>query len=186
MGKADQEILPGVGPAASVRSLKDDVAYDVKRIVLRQSLLYVINIGSRVVFYAICLFLMWRGVKSFFPDAAPAVPVQTSVQSVADASGAAVASGVNAPLVLGLALVVLLLPVVTISFIRTMVAKRSNEVNAFTLGVYTAIDLILAFFMVGASLQTTGAIVLFVSAGIFSLIYNLTVMNYALRLEDGR
>ena len=96
------------------------------------------------------------------------------------------ASAVGAPWVLGLALAVLLLPVVTISFIRTMVSKRSNGVNAFTLGVYTAIDAIIAYFMVGMSLETTASVVLFVGAVLFALFYNMAVMNFAVRLEDGR
>ena len=184
MGLATEEIKPGVGPGARVRNLKDDVAYDVKRVVLRQSILYLINIGSKVAFYAVCLFLMWRGVLSFFPDRPAPAPV--SAVEVVPVHASQTASDASAPLVLGLSLVVLLLPVVTISFIRAMVARRSNKVNAFTLAVYTAIDLILAYFMIGMSLETTASVLLFVGAGVFSLIYNLTVMNYALKLEDGR
>ena len=40
--------------------------------------------------------------------------------------------------------------------------------------------------MVGASLETTASVVLFVGATLFSLIYNVTIMNYAVRLEDGK
>ena len=165
-------------PEVRGRSLKDDVVYDVKRAILRQSILCIIRIAGKVSLCAACLFLMWRGIRSFFPEPRPtptvqAVPVQ-----------AAAASSAGAPLVLGLALVVLMLPIVTITFIRTMVSKRSNGVNAFTLGVYTAIDMILAYFMVGATFETTASVVLFVGAAIFSLVYNVAVMNYALRLED--
>ena len=69
---------------------------------------------------------------------------------------------------------------------RTMVSKRSNGVNAFTLGIYTAIDFILSYFVVGPKFDTTVKTVAFIGMGIFSLMYNFMVMNYALKLEDGR
>lgn len=132
---------------------------------------------------------MWRGVKSFAPDEQPAtaaVEVQPAAASGDNVSAALAATGVGAPAVLAFLLAILLLPVVTISFIRTMVSKRSNGVNALTLAIYTAADFILAFFMVGATLGTTGKAVVFIGVGIFSLFYNFIVMNYALKLEDGR
>ncbi len=79
--------------------------------------------------------------------------------------------------------VMLLLPVVTISFIRTMVAKKSNGVNAFVLGVYTVVDLILAFFMVGGSLSSFFAVVVFLLAGVLAFLYNVKIMTFAVRLE---
>lgn len=80
-------------------------------------------------------------------------------------------------------IVMLLLPVVTISFIRTMVAKKSNGVNAFVLGVYTTVDLILAFFMVGGSLSSFFSVVMFLLAGIVAFLYNVKIMTFAVRLE---
>lgn len=85
---------------------------------------------------------------------------------------------------LGFVLFVLLLPVVTISFIRTMVAKRSNRVNVFVLGVYTAIDVILAFFMVGGTIGSFAAVVVFLAASLSALLYNVSLMSFALRLES--
>ena len=79
---------------------------------------------------------------------------------------------------------VLLLPVVTILFIRTMVAKKSNGINAFVLGIYTAIDLILAFFMVGGSLSSFFAVVMFLIAGGLAFLYNVKIMTFAVRLEE--
>lgn len=78
----------------------------------------------------------------------------------------------------------LLLPVVTISFIRTMVAKKSNGVNAFVLGIYTAVDLILAFFMVGGSLSSFFAVAVFLLAGGLAFLYNVKIMTFAVRLEE--
>lgn len=84
---------------------------------------------------------------------------------------------------LGFVLVALLLPVVTISFIRTMVAKRSNKVNAFMLGVYTVIDMILAFFMIGGAFNSFGVVIVFLVASMLAFLYNVSLMSFALRLE---
>ncbi len=81
-------------------------------------------------------------------------------------------------------LIALLLPVFTISFIRAMVAKKSNGVNAFVLGVYTLVDLIFAWMMVGGSFASAIQIWLFVVAGIGAFLYNVRIMTFALRLED--
>lgn len=79
---------------------------------------------------------------------------------------------------------VLLLPVVTISFIRTMVAKKSNGVNAFVLGIYTTVDLILAFFMVGGSLSSFFTVAVFLLSGVLAFLYNVKIMTFAVRLEE--
>lgn len=79
---------------------------------------------------------------------------------------------------------VLLLPVVTISFIRTMVAKKSNGINAFVLGIYTTVDLILAFFMVGGSLSSFFYVVVFLLAGVLAFLYNVKIMTFAVRLGE--
>ncbi len=84
---------------------------------------------------------------------------------------------------LGFVLLVLLLPVLTISFVRTMVAKRSNRVNVFVLGVYTAIDMILAFFMVGGTFGSFAAVAVFIGASLAAFLYNVSLMSFALRLE---
>ena len=180
-----RELKTGAGPSKRERSLPADVAYDVQRLLYRKWIIAAIEYLLKFAFFAGLLWLAWRGVKSLLPEDTPAPQAPADVQAVPDAP-AAQAAAIGAPAVLGLALAVLLLPVMTISFIRTMVAKRSNRVNAFTLGVYTAIDMILAYFMVGASLETAVSAVLFTGASLLSLIYNMTVMNYAVKLEDGK
>lgn len=177
-----RELKTGAGPSKRERKLSDDVAYDVQRVLYRKWIIATVEFLLKIAFVAAVVWLAWRGVKSLLPAPA-AAPAPTPEVSAAPAAQAA---AIGAPLVLGLALAVLLLPVVTIMFIRTMVSKRSNSVNAFTLGVYTAIDMIFAYFMVGASFESVSSVVLFIGASIFSLIYNVTVMNYAVRLEDGR
>lgn len=84
---------------------------------------------------------------------------------------------------LGFVLLVLLLPIVTISFIRTMVAKRSNKVNVFVLSVYTVIDIILAFLMVGGALTSFAVVLMFLIASLLAFFYNVSLMSFALRLE---
>ena len=79
--------------------------------------------------------------------------------------------------------VVLLLPVFTISFIRAMVRKESNRLNGFTLAVYTVVDAILAFLLVGAALTAVVPVVIFMGAAGCALAYNVHVMGWALRLE---
>ena len=85
---------------------------------------------------------------------------------------------------LGFVLLTLLLPIVTISFIRTMVAKRSNRINSFMLGIYTVLDAIFAFFMVGGAFCSIWAVFLFLIATALALFYNYALMNFALELES--
>ena len=84
---------------------------------------------------------------------------------------------------LGWVVIVLLLPMFTIGFIRSMVRRESNRVNAFTLITYTAVDTLLAYLLVGASLAGWGAILLFVAAVGLALAYNFRIMSFALSLE---
>ncbi len=85
---------------------------------------------------------------------------------------------------LGFVLLTLLLPIVTITFVRTMVAKRSNKVNAFMLGIYTLIDAIFAFFMIGGAFCSSWVVFLFLIAVALAFIYNVSLMNFALKLES--
>ena len=85
---------------------------------------------------------------------------------------------------LGFVQTVLLLPILTISFIRTMVAKRSNKVNAFMLTTYTVIGMILAFLMVGGMFASFGSVLGFLIASGCAFVYNYYIMCYALRLES--
>lgn len=86
--------------------------------------------------------------------------------------------------VCGWLIAVLLLPVFTIAFIRTMVRKGSNKTNTFVLGIYTLADAILAWLLVGAALNSWVAAVVFVCAVVAALLYNVRIMTFALRLEE--
>ena len=84
---------------------------------------------------------------------------------------------------LGFILLVMLLPIVTISFIRTMVAKGSNKINAFLLSIYTTIDAIFAFFMIGGAFSDFGPVIFFLVALGLAFFYNVQIMSFALHLE---
>jgi len=85
---------------------------------------------------------------------------------------------------LGWLMVVLLLPVFTISFIRTMVAKRSNKANALVLGIYTVVDAILVWLLIGAALHGPISVVMFLAAVGAAFAYNAKIMSFALRLAE--
>jgi hypothetical protein len=85
---------------------------------------------------------------------------------------------------LGWLFIVLLLPVFTINFIRTMVRKDSNKTNAFVLSIYTLADTILAFLLVGAALTSWFPVLVFIAAVACAFLYNVKIMTFALRLEE--
>jgi len=85
---------------------------------------------------------------------------------------------------LGWLIIVLLLPVFTISFIRTMVRKESNRTNAFVLSVYTIADTLIAWLLVGASLNSWFRVFVFIIAVAIAFLYNVRVMTFALKLEE--
>lgn len=84
----------------------------------------------------------------------------------------------------GWLIAVLLLPVFTIGFIRAMVRKKSNQTNAFVLAIYTLVDALLAWLLVGAVLNTWLTVVVFIVAIAAAFLYNVRIMTFALRLED--
>ena len=85
---------------------------------------------------------------------------------------------------LGWLVIVLLLPVFTIGFIRTMVARRSNGANAFMLAIYTVADAILAYLLVGAALAGVWSVLVFLVAVALAFGYNVRIMTFALKLEN--
>ena len=85
---------------------------------------------------------------------------------------------------LGWLIAVLLLPVFTIAFIRTMVSKGSNRSNAFVLCVYTLADALLAWFLAGAALNSWFPVLVLIAAVIAAFLYNVSIMTLALRLEE--
>jgi len=84
----------------------------------------------------------------------------------------------------GWLIAVLLLPVFTIGFIRTMVRKESNKANAFVLGIYTVADALLAWLLVGAALSSWFLVEVFIVAIAAAFLYNVRIMTFALRLEE--
>lgn len=84
---------------------------------------------------------------------------------------------------LGWLVIVLLLPVFTIGFIRTMVARRSNGANALVLVIYTSATAILAYLLVGGALVGFWSVSFFVLAVVAAFAYNIRIMSFALKLE---
>jgi hypothetical protein len=84
---------------------------------------------------------------------------------------------------LGWLIIVLLLPVFTIAFIRSMVRKGSNKANVFVLGIYTVADVLLAWLLVGAALNSWWTVLPFILAVAAAFAYNVRIMTFALKLE---
>lgn len=84
---------------------------------------------------------------------------------------------------LGWAVLVLALPIFTIGFIRGLVGKASNNVNAFTLATYTLLGTVLACLIARPSLSGWGGWLALLAAVLVSCLYNYRVMTYALKLE---
>ncbi len=84
----------------------------------------------------------------------------------------------------GWLIAVLLLPVFTVNFIRIMLSKGSNKINAFVLSVYTLADTLLAWLLVGAALNSWFPMLAFALAVVAAFFYNVKVMTFAQRLEE--
>jgi len=69
--------------------------------------------------------------------------------------------------------------VFSIGFIRTMVRKESNRSNAFVLILYTLVDAVLAYLLVGAALLHWVAVTVFIVAVAAALAYNVRIMTFA-------
>lgn len=82
------------------------------------------------------------------------------------------------------ALAVLVLPLATIQFLRGTVKQGSNRANFSALAIYTAVDAVIAFLLLGLDMgTTTGTLTAFgliAGAGF----YNLWIMSFALKLES--
>jgi hypothetical protein len=81
------------------------------------------------------------------------------------------------------AVLVLLIPVFSIRFVRTMVRKKSNRSNAFVLTVYTLVDALVLALLIGSALTAWWAVPIFAGALAAAFAYNVQVMTFALRLE---
>ena len=86
--------------------------------------------------------------------------------------------------ILGWTLIVFLLPVFTIKFLIAMTAKRSNSVNAFTLGFYTVIDIILALILIKPETNTVSVWCYFALFCVGALLYNIKIMTMAHRQTE--
>lgn len=81
-------------------------------------------------------------------------------------------------------LCVVLLPVFTLGFIRSMVQRRSNRVNAWVLGIYGVAACMLAVLILGAGLSSWAGFFLLLAAGVVATVYHVFIMTRALALES--
>ncbi len=84
------------------------------------------------------------------------------------------------------ALAVITFPLITINFLITTTAKRSNKSNAFALILYTLIDGIVLFLLVPPNIKQMEfySISFFVCMILAAGFCNLLIMNYALKFND--
>ncbi len=81
-------------------------------------------------------------------------------------------------------MVMLLLPIITIAFIRTAARKNSNSTNAFVLAVYTLLSTIAAYIIAGTGLAGIWLTILLLAAALISLAYNIKILSFAIKLEE--
>lgn len=85
---------------------------------------------------------------------------------------------------LGWALAVLLLPIFSIRFLRATVRRGSNRANGSVLTLYTVIGAILAWLVIGATLDTVWSALVLAALTAGAFVYNVWIMTFALRLEE--
>ncbi len=81
-------------------------------------------------------------------------------------------------------LAVLIFPIVTIGFLKSAAAKRSNGVNAFTLVLYTVIGAIALYFLMPPDFANIASTLVFIGLVVADGIYNLLILDFARRLEE--
>jgi len=77
----------------------------------------------------------------------------------------------------------LLLPVISISFIRSMVCRESNVVNGCVLGIYSVADGLFAIIVFAGI--TTGWLLCALAAFVilFGTMYNIRIMTFVLHMD---
>ena len=81
-------------------------------------------------------------------------------------------------------LAVLIFPIVTIGFLKSAVAKRSNRTNAFTLVLYTVIGAIALYFIMPPNFANITSTLIFIGLILADGVYNLLIMDFARKLEE--
>jgi hypothetical protein len=79
---------------------------------------------------------------------------------------------------------ILMLPVFTIAFLRTMVAKQSNASNALVLTLYTFVAVVLAILLIGFNFSSLWSLLALALCAGAAFIYNVFMMTCALRMEE--
>lgn len=81
-------------------------------------------------------------------------------------------------------LAVLIFPIITIGFLKTTVAKRSNKSNAFTLVLYTVIGGIALYFIMPPYFANITSTLIFIGLIVADGVYNLLIMDFARKLVE--
>jgi len=81
------------------------------------------------------------------------------------------------------ALFVLLLPVISISFIRSMVRRDSNVVNGWVLGIYSGADGLFAIIVFAGITNGWLLCVLAAVVLLFGIMYNIRIMTFVLHMD---
>jgi len=82
------------------------------------------------------------------------------------------------------AVFLLLLPIFTVGYLRSVVRKESNRANAATLVIYTVVDALVAYLLLSGGLTNWIATMVFLLVTAAAFFYNVYVMSFALRLES--
>lgn len=85
---------------------------------------------------------------------------------------------------LGWSLFILLLPVFSFTFIRTMMRKGANRTNALVLAAYTLPGALLGWLLFSAVLTHWLPVLAFIAAIGLAMLYNVWIMSFAVRLEE--
>lgn len=81
-------------------------------------------------------------------------------------------------------MIMLVLPIVTITFIRIAARKNSNASNAFVLAVYTLLSTIAAYIIIGTGLSGLWLLGMLLATASVSLAYNIKILSFAIKLEE--
>ena len=81
-------------------------------------------------------------------------------------------------------LAVVLIPLITISFGRAMVRKKSNRANAVALGIYSLINILFIILLFSTGLTRWWTVLLLLGAILLAFAYNVAYFTFLTRLEE--
>lgn len=79
---------------------------------------------------------------------------------------------------------VVLVPIITVSFARSMVKRKSNRANAVALSMYSVINILFALLLLGPGLSKWWSVLLLLGAVLLAFAYNVAYLSFLSRLEE--